>query len=191
MNAFLEPAGSLPAAVYWRRRAIVLVLVILLVGGVWTLLSAFTSGGSTPAPNPTASSTAAATKPCIAKNISLRAETNQDSYATGEIPEFTMTITNTGDTTCSLEVGTDKQKYVVTSGSDMIWDSTVCQVDPQPYVQVFKPGQSETTNALQWGRTRSDDCTNGTPAIGGGASYQLTVFVGEIQSSENKQFMLY
>ena len=188
MNAFLEPAGPLPPSVYWRRRAIVLVLAILVFSGGWTLFTAFNAGTT---PTPAASQTPGTVAACNSTDIALRAETNQESYAEGEFPQFSMTITNAGITACTLEVGTDKQKYVIMSGSDLIWDSTVCQIAPQPFSQVFEAGQSLTTDAVEWGRARSDNCDNGTPAVGGGASYQLTVYVGEIQSTEAKQFMLY
>jgi hypothetical protein len=188
MNAFFDPAGPLPPSVYWRRRAIVVVLAILVFSGVWTLFSAF---NASPTPTPVASPTATTVVACNSSDILLRAETNQESFAAGEFPKFSMTITNAGTTACTLEVGTDKQKYVIMSGSDLIWDSTVCQVSPQPFSQLFEAGQSLTTDAVEWGRARSDNCDNGTPAVGGGASYQLTVYVGEIQSSDAKQFMLY
>jgi len=188
MNAFLDPAGPLPPSVYWRRRAIVLVLAILVFSGIWTLFTAFNAGTT---PTPVTSQTPEAVVACNSKNISLRAETNQESYAEGELPKFSMTITNAGTTACTLEVGTDKQKYVIMSGSDLIWDSTVCQVSPQPFSQIFEAGQSLTTEAVQWSRARSDNCDSGTPAVGGGASYQLTVYVGDLQSTDAKQFMLY
>jgi hypothetical protein len=188
MNAFLDPAGPLPPSVYWRRRAIVLVLAILVFSGIWTLFTAFNAGTT---PTPVTSQTPEAVVACNSKNISLRAETNQESYAEGELPKFSMTITNAGTTACTLEVGTDKQKYVIMSGSELIWDSTVCQVSPQPFSQIFEAGQSLTTDAVRWGRARSDNCDSGTPAVGGGASYQLTVYVGDLQSTDAKQFMLY
>lgn len=188
MNAFFEPSGPLPPSVYWRRRAIVLVVLALIVAGGWAMFTAFTSGST---PTPTASATPGAAVACNPDDIALRAETNQDAYAEGEFPQFAMTITNTGDVPCTLEVGTDKQKYVITSGTDMIWDSTVCQTGEEPYTQELTAGQSVTTSAVEWGRARSDNCDSGTPAVGGGASYQLTVYVGDIASAEPKQFMLY
>jgi hypothetical protein len=188
MNAFLDPVGPLPPSVYWRRRAILLAVVVLFVGGIWTLFSAFTA---TPSVNPTASATPGAVTACAPQDIALSAESDKESYAEGEYPQFSMTITNTGDATCTLEVGSDKQKYVITSGSDSIWDSTVCQTGAEPYVQELTSGQTVTTSPVEWGRARSDNCDSGTPAVGGGASYQLTVFVGEIESSQAKQFMLY
>ena len=90
MNAFLDPAGPLPPAVYWRRRAIVLVLAILVFSGIWTLFTAFNAGTT---PTPVASQTPTPVGACNSKDISLRAETNQESYAEGELPKFSMTIT--------------------------------------------------------------------------------------------------
>jgi hypothetical protein len=188
MNAFLEPAGPLPPSVYWRRRAIVLVLAILVFSGGWTLFTAFNAGTTA---TPAASQTPGTVVACNSTDIALRAEANQESYAEGEFPQFSMNITNTGDVTCTLEVGSDKQRYTVTSGSDSIWDSTVCQTGAEPFVQELTAGQTVTPTAVEWGRARSDNCDSGTPAVGGGASYQLTVFVGEIESAETKQFMLY
>jgi hypothetical protein len=188
MNAFLDPIGPLPPSVYWRRRAIILGLIVLLAGGVWTLFSAFTA---TPTVSPTAVATPGAVAPCNPADIALSATTDQDSYADGEFPQFSMNITNTGDVTCTLEVGSDKQRYTVTSGSDSIWDSTTCQIGSEPFVQELTAGQTVTPTAVEWGRARSDNCDSGTPAVGGGASYQLTVYVGEIQSAEAKQFMLF
>lgn len=189
MNAFLDPAGPLPPSVYWRRRVIVLVLLLLVGGGLWTLISAVTAG-STPAP--AASSTPGAEiSACDPADVALSAVTDSESYAEGEYPQFSMTITNTGDVACTLDVGTDKQKYVVTSGSDMIWDSTVCQIGSEPYTQELQPSQSVSTSPVEWGRARSDNCDSGTPAVSGGASYQLTVFVGDIESAKSTQFMLY
>ena len=166
-----------------------LVLLLLVVGGGWTLISAFTAGST---PDPAASATPGATvAACNADDVAISAVTDSESYAEGEYPQFSMTITNTGDVPCTLEVGTDKQKYVIMSGTDMIWDSTVGQVGSEPYVQELAVGQSVSTSPVEWGRARSDNCDSGTPAVGGGASYQLSVFVGEIESAETKQFMLY
>lgn len=188
MNTFVDPIGPLPRAVYWRRRAVILVLIVLLGGGAWTLFSAFSA---TPTATPTVVATPGVVAPCDPAVIELSATTDRQSYAEGELPQFSMNITNTGDVGCTLEVGSDKQRYRIASGSDSIWDSTVCQVGAEPFVQEFTAGQTVTPESVEWGRARSDNCDSGTPAVGGGASYQLTVFVGDIESAEPKQFMLY
>lgn len=186
----MQPSGPLPPAVYWRRRIIVLGILVIIIASLVTLFSALFGGGS-PTATPTDGATSAAVQACNSKDITLTANTDQESYAEGELPKLSMTITNTGDVACSLEVGTDKQKYVIMSGTDMIWDSTVCQNGSEPYTTTLDPDVPVDVPPVEWGRARSDDCDSGTEAIGGGASYQLSVYVGDVQSSEPKQFMLF
>ncbi len=150
------------------------------------------SGGSTAKPEATSTDGATSTvDACDPTAVVIAANTDHDTYAEGELPKLSMTITNTSDVACTIEVGTDKQKYIITSGSDTIWDSTVCQASTEPFVQEFAAGEAITTNTFEWGRARSDNCDNGTPAVGGGASYQLSVHLGDIKSAESRQFMLY
>ncbi len=187
---FMQPGGSLPPSVYWRRRAVALVILVVVVAGIATLVTALFGGGAQTA-TPTPGSTDSAVPACNSKDIALAAKTDADSYAEGETPQLSMTITNTSDAACTFEVGSDKQKYVIMSGTDMIWDSTACQSGTEPYTATLEPTIPVDFPAIPWGRTRSDDCASGTPAVGGGASYQLSVFVGDVESAEPKQFMLY
>ena len=190
MSWIVNPRGPLPPRVYHVRR---LVAVLVLIGagvGISGVLSAV-AGGSSAQPEATATDGTTALAACDPAAVVIAANTDHDTYAEGELPKLSMTITNTSDVACTIEVGTDKQKYVITSGSDTIWDSTVCQTSTEPFVQEFAAGEAITTNTFDWGRARSDNCDNGTPAIGGGASYQLSVHLREIVSAESRQYMLY
>lgn len=191
MSWIADPRGPLPPRVYQVRRLIALVVLVGAVAGIGGVVSAI-SGGSTAKPEATATDGATTTvAACDPTAVVISANTDHDTYAEGELPKLSMTITNTSDVACTIEVGTDKQKYVITSGSDTIWDSTVCQASTEPFVQEFAAGEAITTNTFEWGRARSDNCDNGTPAVGGGASYQLSVHLGDIESAESRQFMLY
>lgn len=191
MSWIVDPRGPLPARVYHVRR---LVAVLVLVGagvGINGVLSAATGSG-TAQPQATATdSTTTTVAACDPESVVISANTDHDTYAEGELPKLSMTITNTSDVACTIEVGTDKQKYIITSGADPIWDSSVCQTSTEPFVQEFAAGEAITTNTFEWGRARSDNCDNGTPAIGGGASYNLSVKLGDVVSAESRQFMLY
>jgi hypothetical protein len=190
MSWIVYPRGPLPPRVYHVRR---LVAALVLVGagvGINGILSAV-AGGTSAKPEATSTDGATTVAACDPTTVVISANTDHDTYAEGELPKLSMTITNTSDVACTIEVGTDKQKYIITSGSDTIWDSTVCQASTEPFVQEFAAGEAITTNTFEWGRARSDNCDNGTPAIGGGASYQLSVHLGDISSAESRQFMLY
>jgi hypothetical protein len=191
MSWILEPRGPLPPNVYHVRRLVVAVVAVGAVVGITGIVGSFAAGSKSPLPNATSGSTAGAVPECDPAAVTVSAVTDNASYGEGEKPQFSMTITNTSDVVCTIQAGTDKQKYVVTSGSDTIWDSTKCQKDPAPFVQEFQAGESITTNTLEWGVARSDNCESGTPAVGGGASYQLTVHLGDTVSAESAQFLLY
>lgn len=191
MSWILQPRGPLPPNVYHVRRLITLAVLAGALVGIGGIIGAVAGGSTSPNPAATPGSTSSAIPECDPEAVSITAVTDRASYGEGEKPKFSMTITNNSDVVCTVQAGTDKQKYVVTSGSDTIWDSTVCQKDPAPFVQEFQAKESITTNPLEWGVARSDNCDNGTPAVGGGASYQLSVHLGEIVSAETAQFLLY
>jgi hypothetical protein len=119
--------------------------------------------------------------------------TDKNSYAAGELPLLSLSITNDGAETCSFSAGSDVQEYRITSGSDEIWDSLDCQTAPVAAVVNLEAGQTVATPPIPWDRTRSDagTCTGTRPPVtAGGATYRLTVIVNEVKSAE-KPFLLY
>ncbi len=98
-NPLLNPVGSLPPEVYWRRRAMAAVLAILVGWFAWTEINGHiganaapspnssgtttpaptTSGTPTPAPTPTPTKTKAAAKPKPAKTSAAPAKTSATS----------------------------------------------------------------------------------------------------------------
>ena len=122
--------------------------------------------------------------------------TDAASYAAGVQPQLSMSITNSGASACTFDVGTDAQVYVITSGSDQIWNSKDCQKTPTPNKQVLEPSKPVSTTPFAWDRTRSSTttCTGTRPEVtAGGASYHLAVQVGDAKSSgtnASKQFLL-
>jgi hypothetical protein len=191
MSWIADPRGPLPPRVYQVRRLIAVIAIIGAGVGISGVISAVTGGGTAQPQATSSDGTISEAAACDPAAIAISANTDHDTYAEGELPKLSMTITNTSDVACTIEVGTDKQKYIITSGSDQIWDSTVCQKTTEPFVQEFAAGEAITTNSFEWGRARSDNCDNGTPAVGGGASYQVSVKLGDVVSAEARQFMLY
>ncbi|MFM6968257.1 MAG: hypothetical protein ACKOWN_04940 [Microbacteriaceae bacterium] len=190
MSWIVYPRGPLPARVYHVRRLVALVVLVgagVGINGVFGAMAGNQNAQPQSSETPGQNTLAA----CDPTAVVIAPNTDHDTYAEGELPQLSMTITNTSDVACTIEVGTDMQKYVITSGTDAIWDSTTCQSSTEPFVQEFAAGQSITTNTFEWLRARSDNCDSGTPVVGGGASYQLTVHLGDLVSAEPRQFMLY
>lgn len=148
-----------------------------------------------PATTPLAAATPTA-KSCVAKDLTVDAVTDQDTYGAGQNPQLSIRLTNNSAQDCTLNVGTSGQAFTITSGSDVWWRSTDCQTEPSDMVVLIAAGQSVSSAApLTWDRTRSSvgSCgdTNRQNAPGGGASYHLSVEIGGLASSQSKQILLY
>ena len=163
--------------------------------------------GGTASPDPGASASASATPSeteaspvpsaaaCLARHITVEAVTDQGSYGSGQQPQLSIRLTNTGED-CTMNVGTSSQVFTITSGNDTWWRSTDCQSEPSDMIVLLAAGQTVTSaSPLTWDRTRSavGTCsdTDRPAAPGGGASYHLTVEIGGIASTQATQFLLY
>ncbi len=133
--------------------------------------------------------------PCAPEKIDVEAVTDKSTYEAGEQPQLSVTITNTGKNICVLNAGTKAQIFTVTSGTEVYWSSTDCQVDPIDAEVSLVPGTPISSSApIVWDRTRStpETCTGPREAVpADGASYHLSVSVDGFASAETKQFQLY
>jgi len=127
--------------------------------------------------------------------VDIEAITDADSYAAGKQPKLSFSITNTGSAACTFNVGTGKQVFTITSGTEVYWRSTDCQTKPTSTVVLLEPGKTLVSAPIAWDRTRSDPSTctakDRPAAPAGGASYHLQVSVNGVDSSGTKQFLLY
>lgn len=199
MSTVRNPVGPQPPAVYWRRRLLVLLGVVAVVVIIVLILvrpGAENTGNETPLPTNTASETPVAGEEGEACNpavVKLEAITDAASYAAGVQPQISMSITNTGSVACTFDVGTSAQAYFIVSGSDPIWNSRDCQEGGEPLEQTLEPNTPLTTTPFPWDRTRSAPGSCGTDrpeVIAGGATYRLSVSLGEVESAEDTPFIL-
>jgi hypothetical protein len=160
---------------------------------------------ATETPQPAASASAAdaaqpsltpTAEPCRAGDLAVEAVTDQDTYASGQIPQLSISLTNKGANGCTLNVGTSTQKFTIKSGNDVWWRSTDCQTEPSDMIVLLAAGQSvSSATPVPWDRTRSsvDSCTatDRQRAPGGGASYHLSVEIGGVAAPQSKQILLY
>jgi hypothetical protein len=199
MSTVRNPVGPQPPAVYWRRRLLVLlglIAVIVIIILIIVRPGAENTGNETPAPSTAPTNTAPPAEEgdtCNPAVIVLEPITDAGSYAAGVDPQISMSITNTGSVACELDVGTAEQVYYIVSGSDPIWNSRDCQQGGEAFVQLLEPNTPLTTTPFAWDRTRSapETCDTGRPeVVAGGATYRLSVTLGEIESAEDTPFIL-
>jgi cytoskeletal protein RodZ len=214
-----------PAVYRRRRLVLLLIVLLVVAGLVWLFAAqpwrsaaeqATERATSSPSATPTGTSTSAPTPTepaapedaggapteeppaadaCLPGDLTIEAVTDQQSYAAGQNPQLSIRLTNTGDTDCTLNVGTSAQSFTITSGTDVWWRSTDCQTEPSDMIVLLAAGQQTTSAApLTWDRTRSsvDTCDGNRPAApGGGATYHLSVAIGGIASANTAPFQLY
>lgn len=171
------------AAVYRRRRLVVILGLILAVAaigiGAWLLIarpwtSADTSStptstpstspspsagatteGQSPSPDPSSEQTPAIVA-CEAADIEVAAVTDAESYAPGVLPKLSISLTNKGTKDCTLDVGSATQAFTISSGSDEWWRSTDCQENPSSMIATLTAGTTVTSkDPVTWDRTRS------------------------------------
>lgn len=139
--------------------------------------------------------TAADGDACAEKNILVEAITDKTVYEAGEQPQLSVTITNTGKNICVLNAGTKAQVFTITSGEEVYWLSTDCQVDPIDAEVSLTPGTPISSSVpIVWDRTRSsvDTCSEPRETVpADGASFHLSVAVDGFESQATKQFQLY
>lgn len=209
-NNHLPPRPKrIPPHILRRRRIVAVIILLILLGligwGIWALVGLFTSDDEqpppvtetvSPAPTETATEdneddekTAETANACDPQVLALAGATDQESYAEGEFPVFTMTIAHEGDELCDASVGTDAQNFVVEDADgEFVFSTRSCQVEPQSQVVEMEPGQSESAE-FQWERVGTDEeCETTVEDIEAG-EYQLIVGLGE-QTAEPVTFEL-
>lgn len=205
MSTLRHPVGPQPPEVYWRRRLIVGLGLLAVIVIIVLIIVRPGSGdpAAEPTPDPESSETAEPgdeTDPteiaaCAGTQVVVTPVTDAASYPAGQEPLLSFTLLNTGAAPCSLEAGPDVQEFLIVSGSDRIWASTDCQDPGVPAPLVLEPGDEVESTPFAWSRTRStpDDCATADDrpsVIAGGATYRLSVTVGEFESTEDRPFIL-
>lgn len=144
------------------------------------------------APAPSASATEPAIATCTTADLTVLAVTDKESYGSGEIPQLSMTLSNTSAEPCVINVGTATQSFVITSGSDTWWRSTDCQTESSDQIVQLAPGQTvSSVTPIPWDRSRSsvDTCDRDRPTAPPGY-FHLQVSIGGIQGADTRMFRL-
>lgn len=183
MNTVLRPVGPEPARVYWTRRLLVIVALVVAATLVWTLVqSAGTPSNAKAGASPTAEDKAAtapddadATKTetedatgaaaaCAAENLKLTLVAAKNSYPSGAEPSFAVTVENTGEAGCTVDVGEASRELLITSGKDRIWSSLDCDAGEDASRNLLLGAGKSDSHDASWGRIRSDKkCSEGLP----------------------------
>ena len=160
--------GPLPAAVYWRRRGVVLVGLAMPILIIWYAFSgpdgsANTAAAPTPtvsgstappstavaSPSPTTASPSAsaftlpvagATGPCTDVETEVTATAAAAEVTRGQPVALTIKIKNISGRSCVRDVGADVQELLLKDGDTTIWSSDDCGANHGQDLKQFTPG---------------------------------------------------
>src|SRR5947199_7489790 len=108
-RAVLHPVGPYEPRVYWTRRAVLLLAVVLVL--VLFVVYACSGGTShptagrprtTPSQTPSTSASPPAPATCTGSQLTVAASTDAATYPAGVLPHLTATIRTTGSAPCEL-----------------------------------------------------------------------------------------
>ena len=191
-----RPVGPEPAPTYWQRRAVVAVGVLLLLLFLRAVLSG--SGGERErvaangaSPSPTGSSSAGpsgspqpsaspGSTPCAPPALTATATTERNDYPVGGRPVLVLTVTNTGTTPCTRDLGQGAVELMVVSGSDRIWSSDDCAPGGPAKSVVLAP-QEESVTRLTWAGRRSQPGCAGDKAATQAGTYRVNARLGDLR----------
>ncbi len=199
----MKPVGPEDSGVYWRRRALVGGIALLVLILLWVLLrpqggdeepvaapvdsSPAVEQTATPIPtgsaSPTTSSSASPDGSCADTDIKVATATSQPTYAPGVNPEITMTITNAGTAACQRDVGSAANEILISSGGVQVWSSDDCSPSSDPDIVTLRPGEKATVTR-EWDRTSSDPSCSATEDAPAGA-YDAVGRNGKVRSAKS------
>lgn len=171
--------------VYWRRRIIVILGLIialsvvgkLIFGGADTKPQA--SASITPTAKPTTKPTAAKTPKVSATAITtpvvdptrrsvagtcrdadMKVTVSSAKHVTpvGQGLSVTLKVTNKSKKTCTRDLGSGANEVTITSGPALVWSTDHCNPSTASDVQTLAPGKSWSVNVIWDGKISADKC---------------------------------
>lgn len=261
MGSLRNPIGPLPSSIYWRRRAVALavlvVLVLLVVWAVnWTGNDGKTGdegkgrGGPGPAtsitPGPNATDSGNDQKPggrdesgsggsatgsggaagsgagtggsgggtggggasgaggggpigkgdgavaagsalanCAADSTELTLRSLKETYAPGETPTFEVTIENSADSACKVDLGRGYAALTISGPTDdeRVWSSGDCPPGGGGTAPVQVPAGGSVKRTVEWDRKPSNsECATAAAKAVGPGTYQVEAKVGGLDA---------
>jgi hypothetical protein len=188
----MHPVGSKPPAVYWRRRVVLMIAVVLVVISIYVFLArgssrpgasalppagtpstsaanhpARTSAPATPRPSTTSGSTG-----CPGGTLKLAAATAAPSFKLGSQPGLALQVTNTGSKSCVADLSDTQIELLVYNGESRVWGSHDCQIAPGTQLMTLNPRQA-VRRSITWTGLSSQPHCAGTRQLVGAGTYTL------------------
>jgi len=204
VKGLINPVGNQPSEVYWRRRIVlvVAVLVVVLVGWLAIKAVAAAAPGSEPepavsttpqpsvSPEPEETGSAAAMGACTADDLQFTLAAKPNPVPADQQPKIAVTVEHVGTAPCLLDASADSTTLLITSGDDRIWFSRDCPAEA-PLIDkewLLEPGMTREAT-VAWPRIRSAEGCAAVNSEPGAGTYWAKVKVQGIEAGRT-QFLL-
>ena len=205
MTGVVHPVGPERPEVYWRRRIIVVLGLIVILAVIGKLIfggsdakpqAAVTQKPSTkptavgkpkitpsaqvvPAIDPTVRSVAG-----TCNDADLRVTVSSAKHVTpvGAGLSLTLKVTNKSKKTCTRDLGSGANEVTITSGPALVWSTDHCNPSTASDVQTLAPGKSWSVNVIWDGKLSAEKCQLGGKAQHG--AYWVHAHNGKVQANE-------
>lgn len=199
MSTLIWPVGPQPPGVYWRRRLVVIGVLLLVLLFIWLLF--FRGSGSDgqdvgPAPEPTPTATPTETPTasptpipsptrtddmCLDSDILVEATAEFPIYPVGSTPTLTLKIINIGTVECRRDVGPGPNELAIEQSGQKLWSSDDCNPSTASDIISMKRGEEFTTQLVWDGRTSAAGCPSDQPLVEAG-EYVVVGRNGDVRS---------
>lgn len=202
MDGVRHPVGRQSANVYWRRRLVVLLGLILVVVVAWFLITSPSGDGSeepvadsSVSPGATTTADAAAdggdpSRACGVDDVEITVTPNPFNVTLGSIPAFDVSIAHVGSSSCLLSTGGTDSELLITSGSTQIYTTADCPSNsPINERDFLLSGDTTESFSVNWnGQWSAPECGTSTNSTQAGY-YWATLTLQGIEA-EPAQFQL-
>ncbi len=194
-----KPSQRRPdAATFRRRRLVVGLLALVILGGLvaggtalWGAIRSDADPGAGPSdsPTPTGPSEEELANPvaCGADAVTLSIDLPGDSLPHGQAVEFPVTVRNTGEVPCLVDLGYAGLDLTLFSGGDRVWSTSDCHGErPEHDEYLFDLGYSRTVTISWQGRRSTADCAADQNYAGAG-TYRAQVTLAPAADDADEQ----
>lgn len=120
-------------------------------------------------------------EPCEQGQLVLSMQGRQEVYAGGALPNFLITLVNTGPVMCTADVGARTMEILITSGKDRVWSTSDCVSGDGSELRRLERG-IPYVRSLDWDRRRSGQNCGGKRAEALPGTYVAVVRTGKLKS---------
>lgn len=125
---------------------------------------------------------------CPARDIVLTLLAGKSDYGPGQAPKFQVDIVSTDAAECTLNVGRESLRILITSGSRADWDSGACLRGATARAETLRRGIPSVVSIVWDRKLRAGGCSEGMVTAGNGRYVAMAV-IGSV-TSQAKGFRL-